>query len=302
MRIFSDKDIRDLNIDNTLIIDWVKQAFLDKYNCSLPHKISQKFNEGNNFYNTMPAINPLLDTYGVKVVSRYSDRHPSIKGEILLYSYSSGELLGLLDATWITAVRTGAVAALAVDTFAKSNFENIALIGFGQTGYAFVDMILTFPQYKEKTFKLMAYKGREIEMMNYLNSLGVENVEICENNREFIENSDVIVSAVTVATEVFGKDEWYSEGVLIVPIHTRGFQNCDLFFDRVYADDISHISDFGNFNKFKFLDEFSNVLNDSIIARKSQNERIISYNIGIALHDIMLGRNIYNMLINEHIN
>ena len=29
----------------------------------------------------------------------------------------------------------------------------------------------------------------------------------------------------------------------VIPVHTRGFQNCDLFFDKVFADDTDHVKD-----------------------------------------------------------
>ena len=298
MKVIKDKEIKELGIRNEDVINWVTHSFKDKSKCLLPHKISQKFDNGNGFYNTMPAINPVLDIYGVKVVTRYPERKPSIKGELLLYSFTTGELLSLMDATWITTKRTGAVAALAVETLAKKNYENIAITGFGQAGYSFVDMITSVEGVKDKLFKLLEYDNQANEMKKYLLELGVKNIEVCNTKEEFIRNSDVIVSAVTVANELFGKDEWYKKGVLVVPIHTRGFQNCDLFFDKVFADDTAHVADFGNFSKFKQFNEFDKVLKNEIKGRVNDDERILSYNIGIALHDVYLAKKIYDIIEN----
>ena len=63
--------------------------------------------------NTMPCMIPSLNVFGVKVVTRYPGRTPSIAGDLLLYREDTGELLALMDATALTAIRTGAVAALA---------------------------------------------------------------------------------------------------------------------------------------------------------------------------------------------
>ena len=35
----------------------------------------------------------------------------------------------------------------------------------------------------------------------------------------------------------------------MVPVHTRGFSNCDLFFDKVFADDYGHVKHFKYFDK-----------------------------------------------------
>ena len=112
-----------------------------------------------------------------------------------------------------------------------------------------------------------------------------------------IENSDVIVSAVTEMPYLFcEKEELYKKGVLLVPIHTRGFQNCDLFFDHIFADDRGHVSGFKYFNQFKAFNELSEVLLNLVPARKSEEERIIAYNIGLGLHDIFFATKIYERL------
>jgi ornithine cyclodeaminase/alanine dehydrogenase-like protein (mu-crystallin family) len=298
----SKQEIINLNIKNSDIKKWVKEAFLSKKYSNLPHKISQTFNDGKNFYNTMPAIMPTIDSAGVKIVSRYSERKPTIKGDILLYSLGGGELLSVMDATWITSKRTGAVASLAVETFAKKDYKSIAIIGLGETGKSFLDMFIAKEENKNKHIKLMEYKDRANAVNKYLNSKGIHNISICSTYEELIKDSDVIVSAVTVAESEFGKDEWFKKGCLVVPIHTRGFQNCDLFFDKVFADDTSHVEGFKHFNRFNKFNEIDRVLHKDIIGRENDDERILSYNIGIALHDIYIARKIYNLGIDDNNN
>lgn len=296
MRIVNQGDIESLNIPDVDILSWVRQAFLLKKESMLPHKISQTFNEGRNFYNTMPAIVPSLNVAGVKVVSRYPDRKPSIKGDLLLYRFSDGESLALMDATWITSRRTGAVAALAVETFARKDFDSVAVVGLGQTGLSFLDMFLCNPLHCKKRIKLMKYKDHAEITRSYLLGKGVSDVVICSDYESLIRDSDVIVSALTVADGQIGQDEWFKEGCLVVPIHTRGFQNCDLFFDKVFADDRSHVDGFKYFDKFQYFDEIDIVLSGIRSGRTNDKERILSYNIGIALHDIVCAYNIYERL------
>lgn len=296
MKIYSQEFISNLKIKDSQIIEWVREAFLVKKDSMLPHKISQTFNGGKNFYNTMPAIMPTIDSAGVKIVSRYPERKPTIKGDLLLYRYSDGEELAMMDATWITAKRTGAVATLAVETFAKKDFSNIAIIGLGQAGESFLNMFFTKDLNKLKTIKLMSYKDHAEKIKIKLNSIGVNDVIICQNYESLIKDSDVVVSAVTVAENQLGKDEWFKEGVLVVPIHTRGFQNCDLFFDKVFADDTSHVDGFKYFKQFKQFNEFDKVLHKEVLGRENDKERILSYNIGIALHDIYISKKIYDLL------
>jgi ornithine cyclodeaminase/alanine dehydrogenase len=299
MRIIKDIDIQKLGIKDLEIFQWIKEAFILKNTCNLPPKISQKFNNKTNFYNTMPVIIPDIDTAGLKLVTRYIDRKPSIQGDILLYSYLDGELLSLMDATWITAKRTGAVAALAVDLLAKENFESIAIMGLGETAKAFLDMFLLKETNKFKKFKLLKYKNQTDKIVKYLNDKNIHDIDICNSEKELFDNSDVIISAITVAKGELGKDSWFKEGVLLVPIHTQGFKNCDLFFDKVFADDTSHVKEFEYFNKFKSFAEIDKVVKSEIQGRTTDRERILSYNIGIALHDLYIAKMIYDKVINN---
>ena len=79
----------------------------------------------------------------------------------------------------------------------------------------------------------------------------------------------------------------------------RGFQNCDLFFDKVFGDDTSQIQNFKYFNQFRQYDEFHHVLQGRNPGRTSQDERILCYNYGIALHDITFASKIYQRFMKD---
>ena len=91
-------------------------------------------------------------------------------------------------------------------------------------------------------------------------------------------------------------DEAFDEGVLVVPVHTLGFTNCDLFFDKVFADDTGHVCHFKNFDKFRKFAEMGEVVSGKAPGRENDRERILAYNIGISIHDIYFASRIYNLL------
>ena len=75
-----------------------------------------------------------------------------------------------------------------------------------------------------------------------------------------------------------------------------GFQNCDLFFDKVYGDDTDHVKGFRYFSQFKQYAELEDVLSSRTAGRENDHERILSYNIGLGLHDILFASKIYDSL------
>ena len=295
MKVISFEDICAAQIDPKICFEWVKEGIQRKKEAMLPAKISLKPDIPGVFYNTMPAILPGAGWGGVKLVTRYPKREPILDSQILLYNLKTGENLALMDGNWITAMRTGAVAAHSIRLFAKSDFKVLGMIGLGNTARA--SLLVLQALYPERNFivKLKKYKDQhEIFSQRFANCGGLH-FQYCDSYEEVVRGSDVVLSAVTVFESDICPDECFDEGVLVVPVHTRGFTNCDLFFDKVYADDTSHVRGFKNFNRFRFFAEVTDVVNGTVCGRENDQERILAYNIGIAMHDIFFAGKIYEL-------
>lgn len=299
MRIISFEAIKNLNIPITDCLSWVNNALKLKYKVELPKKTSIKLNNGTVFFNSMPCNIPEINRFAIKQVSRYPDRHPAISGELLLYDSATGDLLAIMDADWITAIRTGAVATSAINLFKSQNSKTYAFMGLGITARATMLCLLESNPNESFSVKLLKYKDQADSFIERFKDYENVEFEIVTSEEELITDTDVIVSCVTVAENIIGNDEWFKEGVLVVPVHTRGFQNCDLFFDKVFADDEDHVKEFKHFNKFKSFNETSRVLLNQSEGRTSENERILSYNIGLALHDTYFASKIYELISND---
>lgn len=296
MRIITFKDIYNLNLDKNLFFDWAKETFLNKYSTLLPAKTSIHYYDGEGFVNTMPAIIPSINAYGVKVVSRNPKSVPTLKSNLMLFDLSNNDLLGIMDADYITAFRTGATAALAIETLASDDYSTVALIGLGNICRAFVLVLLNHVKNKTITFKLYLYEGTDNGIIELLSQFKNIKIETYDNIKDTIINSDVVVSCVTYAKDDLAKPEWFKKGCLLVPVHTRGFLNCDLEFDRIIIDDHNHCKDFRNYSKFKNLHELGEVLKDKSLGRANNKERIIAYNIGLSILDITFAKKIYDLL------
>ena len=294
MKIFTQQDISALGIQPAQCVEWIEECFRIKYDCILPAKISLK-PFGEVFYNSMPCYIPHpFNRFGIKEVSRYPNEKPSLKSELLLYDGNNGHLLALMDANWITAMRTGAVATLAIRTLKASQASVYSFIGLGNTARATLLCLLETSD-KPIHVRLMAYKGHEYDFMERFHEYPQVSFEIAGSHHDLIEGADVIVSCVTTASELFANDEDFKEGCLVLPIHTRGFQNCDLFFDKVFADDTGHVHEFKYFDRFRSYAELSQVLLGQATGRENDRERILSYNIGLGLHDVFFASKIYDM-------
>lgn len=268
-------EIVSLGITPKECVDWANEAIKSKHEWILPEKNSIKFGD-NCFFNTMPSLHPKKNIFGVKEVSRIPTRTPALKADILLYDALSGDLLAFMDGTWITTMRTGAVAAISMNLLKKSGAKKISFIGLGNTARATLLCYDSLCGDQDLEVTVLAYKNQHIEFIERFRNHQNIKFEICNDIEKMISNSEIVVSCVTAIDSIFAPEHCYSKGVLVVPVHTRGFQNCDLFFDKIFCDDIAHISGFKYFSQYKSVTELTDIISPPpyIICHARRGERL----------------------------
>lgn len=295
MKIISFDDVKSLNISPLECYQWVSEMILHKKEAFLPAKTHMNM-PGNVFCNIMPCLVPGLNNAnvgGVKVVTRYPEREPALDSKILLFNADSGEFLSLMDGNWITAMRTGAVAAHTVLHLGKTNWQTVGMIGLGNTARATLLVLASMVSDRNLIVKIQKYKDQAELFMERFSGFDNLHFEIVDTAEAAVRGSDVVISCATYFEDDICTDDCFNEGVLVVPVHTRGFTNCDLFFDKVFADDTGHVDHFKNFSKFRHYAEICDVVNGRFPGREDDKERILAYNIGVSIHDINYAAHIY---------
>ena len=297
VRIIRHKDVVDAHISPKQCLAWVEESFKMKYDAILPPKNSIHPREGD-FFNTMPCLLPeRFGRFSMKEVHRINGQNPALGSDILLYDSTLGNLLAIIDGDWITTMRTGAVAALAARTLKRNGVNDYSFIGLGNTARATALCILEDNKDKQVLFRLLKYKDQADLFIERFKEYDNLKVEVFDDINALVKESSVLISCITYAGELLcPHDELFGPGMLLIPVHTRGFQNCDLFFDKVFGDDTGHVQGFKYFSQFKKYDELSQVLLGNNPGRESDSERIISYNVGIGIHDAVYSSHIYDIV------
>ncbi len=297
MKLVTSKEIADLLISPAESVDWAKEAFLIKDNCILPPKISIH-PRGNDFFNTMPCLLPEKHhLFGCKVVSRVKGTHPSLKSDMMVFDTLTGGMIALVNCDWITARRTGAVAAIAINTLRKTDAQIYSFIGLGVIARNVLDCLIATNLKSKMEIRLMRYKDHAEKIIDEYSHYPNVSFTVVDTVEEFARNADVIISCITDAEGLIVEDvNLFKPGVLVVPVHTRGFQNCDTIFDKVIADDHGHVCGFKYFSQFRYFAELSDVLKGKKHGRENDTERILAYNIGLGLHDIFFASKILDKL------
>lgn len=299
MKILTHNDIVSLNISPIDCYNWVADLLARKDEVILPTKISLHLTE-DTYYNIMPSVFQSEAFAGVKTIMRHPEALPALSSQIMLHDLDKGNLKAILDGSWITSMRTGAVAAHSIKTLAREDFYELGVMGLGNTCRAAMKVLLALYPERELKVKVLRYKDQHNEFISLFETdYPHAHFEVVDTHEEIVRGSDVVVSAITYTDGVIAQDEWFKEGCTVIPIHLRGFMNCDLFFDKVFCDDLDHVKGFKYFDQFKYIAEVAEVVSERKAGRESDDERIIAYNVGLSMHDINYAERIFEMIQNE---
>jgi ornithine cyclodeaminase/alanine dehydrogenase-like protein (mu-crystallin family) len=171
-------------------------------------------------------------------------RNPKIgldshQGGVLLFSPSTGELLAVVNASAVTAVRTAAVSAVATRTLARKDAGELAVIGAGVQGRAHLAGIAAVRQIRRaRVADVMPERARAFAAeMSAAHSFPIEAVDTAE---AAVRNADIIVT-VTSSSQPVLRREWVSEGAHINAVgacvpHARELDSATVAVSKLYVD------------------------------------------------------------------
>jgi ornithine cyclodeaminase len=152
--------------------------------------------------------------YGVKVVCIFPDNPrkglDAHQGSVMLLSGETGELLALMNASAITAIRTAAVSAVATQILARADASELAIVGSGVQARTHIEAMACARQIKRARVASRDFENakRFAEEMRPRYEFPLEPVETVE---QAVSGADLIVIATT-AHEPIVKREWIAPG------------------------------------------------------------------------------------------
>lgn len=201
---------------------------------NMPAKITLDTGEGNDWppyggsYNAMPAyIGEDVDISGIKWVWGFNDNYkkgiPYIGGVIILNESRTGEILAIMDGSFITDIRTGASAGVAVKYLARKDSKVAGIIGAGVQGRMNARAIAEACDLEEIKISDIKWDAA-VKCAEELNAeLGIK-VTPVKTNKECCVGSDIIIT-VTIANEPLVMIDWLKKGCTVLSLGS--FQELD---------------------------------------------------------------------------
>lgn len=277
-------------------------------------------NKGKTLF--MPGYVKENDSLGIKLVSIYPENLnynlPSITSTMLLINEKTGELCSILDGTYLTQLRTGAVAGAATDILSKKDSKIFALIGCGEQAECQLEAILNIRNIKIVKIFDISKEKREIfvEKMKILFSKKyfVE-IESVNSSEEAIKDADIITLVTTSKIPVFD-GKYIKNGAHIngMGSYTPEMQEIDEYIlkkSKVYVDTKNGVfHESGDLiipiskNLYSFnevMGELGEVILSKITGREKMEEITLFKSVGSSVLDIVVAKNIYEKCIKNNI-
>jgi ornithine cyclodeaminase len=257
-------------------------------------------------------------SYGLKALCFFHD-NPFInkdahQGCVLLSSGETGELLAIMNATTITALRTAAVSAVATRALARDDAATLAIIGAGvQARQHLLALSQVRPIKHARVFSPTPSHPKQLaEEMQMLLPFPIEPVTSAQ---QALDNADLIVTATSSRQPVLSRT-WISNGAHINAIGTYSPQSREIDSEtmaaaRIFTDRresaLNEAGDYllaveeGAISPDSIIAEVGEVLLGNKQGRTSDNEITLFKSLGLAIEDLACAEYLYLKAKSENV-
>lgn len=323
MKILNEKEIMSIYKIEEAISDVTRilQAkYAEKVDNPLRTVIEFPIEQASVLY--MPCADLANNLMSMKAVTIFP-KNPSrgkntTQGVILLSDAENGDHLALLNASYLTRLRTGALSGIATSYLSKKDSKVLTVIGTGKMAFEQVLGVLSVRNIEEIYLVNPTYVNAErfeAELRTYPISEDIK-ITIEKDVSKAVKKADIINCATRSKTPVFnGSDIEPGTHVNGVGSYLPDMSEVDFTFinrlDHLIVDDfIGATEEAGEFiqavdqNNWSFdqIDgELQLLVAGKIEGRVDDNEISFFKSVGSAYFDLAVAQGVYNKAIREHV-
>jgi ornithine cyclodeaminase len=259
----------------------------------------------------MPAYKAAPEpAYGLKAIGVFpgnpekgKDAH---QGTVMLFSGETGELLAMMNASAVTAIRTAAVSGVATRLLAREDAGDLAILGAGVQARSHLEAMACV-----RRLRRVRVASRRAEHARALAEEAARRhafpVEAVDSAEAAVRGSDLIVTA-TSSPEPVLRREWIAPGAHLnvvgasVPtsreVDTATMAAARLFVDRREST-LNEAGDYllaardGAIGPGHIVAELGELLTGAAAGRRSPDEITLFKSLGLAVEDLASAERVY---------
>jgi ornithine cyclodeaminase len=281
---------------------------------TIPVRTAVEITEKHGVGLFMPGYSPDLGAYGLKIVSVFSDNLskglPTISALMVLLDSATGNPLAVMEASWITAVRTGAASGVATGLLACRDAATLAVIGAGVQARTQIEAICAVRPIK--AVRIVYHKDcqKALELADRLRKrhAGVT-FQVTTDAEGAVRDAAIVVTATTARSPVFAAD-WVRPGTHINAIGSFKPDMQEIpagllrLASKIVVDTregaIAEAGDFiipireGTFGAGDIYAEVGEIASGRLSGRQSLAEITLFKSVGLAALDLAVARLVYD--------
>jgi ornithine cyclodeaminase/alanine dehydrogenase len=305
----SQADVASVGVTMREIIDALEAAFREhgEGRVEMPPKPGVH-PRPDAFIHAMPAHIPALHAVGLKWVSGYPENYrrglPYITGLLILNDEETGVPVAVMDATWITAMRTGAATAVAAKYLARPDSQTVGILGCGVQGRSNLEALqVLFPVKRVIAYDIVPEHTQRFAA-DAKARWGVE-VVAARQPREAVAGCDLVVTAGPILRRPHGtiKAGWLEEGAFASLVDFDSYWDGPALreVDKFCTDDIPQLEHYRAAGYFQDIPPIYGTVGELVAGKKpgrqSPRERTMTCNLGLALDDMATAPIVYRRAI-----
>jgi ornithine cyclodeaminase len=313
LRFLSGPDIEELGITQPEIIDAVEQVVAAHGRGETvfePRTHLVPDNGGVGHFNILRGHVSSLGEHGVsgvKVVGDFVPNYrlglPSELALLTLYDPTTGVPQAIIDATFITEARTGAMTAVGARHLARPDARILGHVGARGTAFSNVTMLDSLFDLDEIRVTSLRPESREA-FADRLRAATDTPVRVVESASEAFDGADILVEATRLTEPApLLHPGLVRPGAFVVPYGTVSAVSEDLLdvMDKVVVDDwrearsgrfgaLRHHVDSGKLSAETLHAELGAVVSGRKPGREKPEERILLWHRGLSVLDVAVGQ------------
>lgn len=312
MLYLNEQDIREA-VTMQDMVDAIDESYhiYHKKDYTMPTRMQLK--DENNTLVVMPCIGD--GAFGTKLITTFPDNteEPTIHGLFILKCETTGKIQAIMDGSFLTGMRTGAIGGSAIRHLAKEDASSIAIIGTGVQGFYQAEAACSQRPIKD----IYLYNRTSEKMNSFRESLApyLESdvtIHLCDSAAEAIQDAQIIITATTSDQPVLPNEAALLQGKLIIGIGSfqptmREFpQSAYSLATHVLVDSDDAIKESGDLTQpleNKWLEEKNiKTMADFLATDNStptSDETTLFKSTGIALFDIVSANKIFQQAVQK---
>ncbi len=220
VKLLSRKDVESL-LSMEEAISVLEEAFVElaEGRVIMPQRTAVKNNDVEGVSLFMPAFIPKISALGTKIVTVYNKnptKHnlPAVMATVILLDPETGAPISIMEAGFLTAIRTGAVSGVATKYLARPDAKVHTIIGTGIQAKTQAWAVSKVRDVNECIVFSLDPKEAQMSFCQNVEALTKVPTRIADDKETAVKNADILTLATSASQPVID-GHWIKEGTHI---------------------------------------------------------------------------------------